>query len=83
MSKEYEPTKGDVVAVRWYDAHIFKGESPGRMDVISWGKVEDAEDLEYLTIVQSEVQNAGEVDVERVMWGQAIPKESILEVKKL
>jgi hypothetical protein len=84
MSKEYSPTPGDIVAVRWYDAYLFKGEKPPvRMEVISWGKVNDIEDPDYITLFQSEVQNYEEVDVDRNMWGQAIPRENIIEVKKL
>lgn len=84
MKEKYIPQVGDIVGVRWMDHYRFKGDKPKPpMEVISWGKVYDNEDPDYLTIIQNEVQNSTEVQVERIMDGQAILKTNIVEVKKL
>lgn len=79
--KERIPEIGDIVAVRWRDHYRYQGEDPHRaMEVISWGKVETMNE-DGIALIQNEVQNEG--PVHKVMDGQFILKESIVEVRKL
>ena len=80
--RKYSPQIGDIVACRWRDAFVFKGDAiPKVMEVITWGKY-DYEDENGVAIVQSEVQTGGQ-DVERRMDTQFVLRETILEIKKL
>ena len=80
--EKYNPQIGDIVACRWRDHFVFKGDNvPKPLEIITWGKY-DYVDENGIGIVQSEVQTGGQ-DVERRMDTQFILTPDILEIKKL